>query len=76
MNHQTASSTVRPTVSRPWFAQDDGLALSQFTRDPLAFGRLVNDAAEILEQAVVLVKGASVLGDRIEQASSEDQLFP
>ncbi len=50
-------------------AQDDGLAVAELVRDPLALLEVEHDAGVLVEQRVVVVERARVLGDRIEQSA-------
>src|SRR5205823_3220683 len=47
---------------------DDGLPRAQRGSDARAFARLVDNAGEVLEYAVIFIKGARILRDRIEQS--------
>src|SRR5258705_8781000 len=49
-------------------AQDDGFAVAECMRDALAFLGVEDDARVGVEQRVVVVEGAGVLGDRVEQS--------
>ena len=48
-------------------AQDDGLAVAELVRDALAFLEIEHHAGVLVEQGVVVVERAGVLGDRVEQ---------
>ena len=69
MNHQAASSTLAADGQQSVIAQDDRFARAERARDAVALGGLVDHAGEIVEQAVVLIEGARVLRDRVEQAA-------
>lgn len=47
--------------------QDGRLVRTKSCRDAFTLGRLVHDAGEVREESVVLVKGAGILSDGIEQ---------
>ena len=67
MNHHAASSTECPTVSRPWFRRITALRSPSACGDALALLEVEHDAGVVVEQRMVVVEGAGVLGDRIEQ---------
>ena len=67
MNHQTASSTECPTVSRPWLRRIDGLDVAERVGDALALLGVEDDAGVVVEHGVVLVERADVLGQRVEE---------
>ena len=69
MNHQAASSTVWPTVSRPWLRRMTALCVAEGVGDPLALLDVEHDAGVVVEQRVVVVEGADVLGERVERAA-------
>jgi len=56
-------------------AEDGGLLGAEGAGDAVAFGSFLDDAGEILENDVILVKCASVLGERIEQAAEGGPRF-
>ncbi len=56
-----------PDSEQAVVAQDDGLAVAEFVRDALAFLDIEDDSGVLVEQGMVLVEGARILGDRIEQ---------
>ena len=66
MNHHAASSTECPTVSSPWLRRMTALP-RRALGDALALLEVEDDARVVVEQRVVLVERAHVLGDRIEQ---------
>ena len=67
MNHHAASSTEWPTVSRPWLRRMAALLSPRAWAMRLPSMRVEHDAGEVVEQDVVVVEGAGVLGDRVEQ---------
>ena len=68
MNHHAASSTeVCPTVSSPWLRQDDRLVVAEGVGQPLALLEVEHHAGVVVEQRVVAIEGAGVLGQGIEQ---------
>ena len=69
MNHHAASSTVRPTVSRPWFARMAALASPRAWAMRLPSSSVEHDAGVVVEHHVVAVERARVLGERIERAA-------
>ncbi len=69
MNHHAASSTVWPDGQQAMVAQDGCLPVAQGFGDAFAFGSFVNNAGEVSEQGVVIVEGAYVLGNWIQQAA-------
>jgi hypothetical protein len=56
-------------------AEDGGFLRAEGAGDAVAFGSFLNDTGEILENDVILVKCASILGKRIEQAAERGPRF-
>ena len=50
-------------------AEDGGFLRAEGAGDAVAFGGFLDDAGVIIENNVILVKGASILGERIEQTA-------
>ena len=68
-NHQAASSTLRPTVSRPWLARIAALPSPRASAMRLPSSRFEHGARVVVEDGVVAVEGAGVLRQRIERAA-------
>ena len=68
MNHHTASSTVAPTVIRPWFCRIAALCLPIASAIAPALVKLDRHAAEVVVKRMIVVEGADILGDRRERA--------
>jgi hypothetical protein len=56
-------------------AEDGGFLRAEGAGDAVAFGGFFDDAGEILENDVIFVKRASILGERIEQAAEGGPRF-
>src|SRR5947207_1034756 len=54
---------------QPVVAEDDGLAPPQGMGDALGLVEVEDDAGVIVEQGMVLIERAGILGDRVEQAA-------
>ena len=77
MNHHTASSTLSPTVSRPWLRKIAALASPSAVAIRMPSSSREHDARVVVEQRVIVVERARVLGDA-DRASrpSEDHALP
>jgi hypothetical protein len=56
-------------------AEDGGFLRAEGSGDAIAFGGFLDDAGVILENDVIFVKRASILGERIEQAAEGGPRF-
>ena len=50
-------------------AQDDCFPVAQGCGNSLTFGSLIDDSCEVCKQGMIVIKGADVLGDGIEQTT-------
>ena len=58
-----------PDGQQPVVAEDDGLVVAERVGDALALLDVEHHAGVVVEERVVLVEGADVLGDRVERAA-------
>src|SRR5579875_1802367 len=68
MNHHTASDGEQAVV-----AQDHRFVVAEGMGDPLALLGVDHHPGVVVEQGVVLVEGADVLGDRLEEPAQGGQ---
>ncbi len=68
MNHHAASSTEWPTVRSPWLRRMAALLSPRAWAIRLPSSTSSDHAGVVVEDGVVLVEGAHVLGDRVEGA--------
>ena len=68
-SQNAASSTVSPTVRRPWCWRSSALLSPSAPADRAALVGAVHDAREVVEDRVVVVERARVLAQRLQQAA-------
>ena len=69
MNHHAASSTERPTRQEAVVLKDGGLVLADGIGDALPLLDVEHDAGVVVEEPVIAVERARILGERVEQPS-------
>ena len=67
MKNQAAAPTLPAAVSSPWLRRMARLVGAEGVGDALALADVEHDAGVVVEDGVVLVEGARVLRERIEQ---------
>ena len=76
MNHHAASSTGVADREQSMVAEDDCLVVAERMCETLPFLQIEHDAGVVVEEAVVLVEGADVLGERFELATQRGPGLP